>query len=168
MPPVTLVNNIIKTIIAQCFTLQHISISRLDTAVSSPSDGAVGVGKAAVWLTTFRTRSWKRTKRPTLFDAILTQGRCDPGSLSSKVLNVWTAPLRPLVLKPPPRLRPGVSALWGAPGGEGLAKNLRRAPGAVDGPRCWKTRSPVDNYNQISRGGSLQAPCELQHHLPRQ
>lgn len=39
---------------------------------NSPSaEAGVGVGKADVWLTTFRARSWKRTKRPTCFDAMM-------------------------------------------------------------------------------------------------
>lgn len=54
--------------------------ARSEATTNSPSAEAVGVGKAETWLTTFRARSWKRTKRPTDFGAILKHAVSDcPG-----------------------------------------------------------------------------------------
>lgn len=120
----------------------------------SPSAEAVGVGKAELWLTTFRTTRWKRTKRPTDFDAMLKPRVVPEEDISrlcvvcfpppeEEVLNAWTAPLRcaalrsgrPLVLILPRRLRPGYPLCQTHRGGEGPHKSPL-CTGAVDEPRC--------------------------------
>lgn len=142
----------ISTILRQQYNTDTLFI-RLKAVANSPSVEAVGVGKACIWLTTFRDKMWKSTKRPAYFDAILILS-CDQEEKSlltalpyviwlppaeEKALNEWTAPLRcsrPLVLKLPWMLRAGNPQC-----------QTHRA-----GKR-WlnaETRSPLCNYNQIS------------------
>lgn len=150
---------------------------------NSPSAEAVGVGKADSWLTTFRARRWKRTKRPTDFGAILkyTVSGC-PGRRY-----ILAAPLS-VVWFPPPeekcwtcgQLRSGPAGRWCwswggtlRPGTRFIRRTRRGGAGQISASalelltsRGAETRSPLYNYNQISRE-ALQAPCEIQHHLPR-